>query len=454
MVALGEFTIARSVLKEKLIEADVLLDKSYRNENPLSPNVVLSLSSLPIEEVTESLIRLLELGKDFTELAYLQAFQDVVLEFSAYEKNDIASFLEWWELNKTKRSIQSSNQENAINIVTIHKAKGLQFKYVIVPFCDWSLNHEGMKSPVLWCKTDKEPFDKIGYMAIQYKSDMTKSYFAEEYEQEKKKILLDNLNLLYVAFTRAEIGLIVMGKKFVEGKNPSYSGELVSESILINAQLKRNFDLGTCIFQMGYIKANQEKSTDSGKEAISLQHYSTVDWRRKLVIRTQGTEFFQEDKSDKRIKINYGILLHHVLSRIQYKSDVDEVIHQFHVEGIILDAEKEKLNEVISSMMSHPQIGNWFTKEWTVKTEAPVLVPNGKPGRIDRVVFKQTPSGKKKAVIIDYKSGDKKEDDREQVKNYSLILSQMGYVDVEAFLIYLFPLEVVPVVSKLNLSLF
>ena len=75
------------MLKEKLIDADVLIDKSYRSENPLSPNVVLSLSSLPIEEVTESLIRLLELGNDFTELAYLQAFQDVVLEFSAYEKN-------------------------------------------------------------------------------------------------------------------------------------------------------------------------------------------------------------------------------------------------------------------------------------------------------------------------------------------------------------------------------
>jgi ATP-dependent helicase/nuclease subunit A len=454
MVALGEFTIARSILKEKLIEAEVLLNKSYRSENPLSPNVVLSLSSLPIEEVTESLIRLLELGKDFTELAYLQAFQDVVLEFSAYEKNDIASFLDWWELNRTKKSIQSSNQDNAINIITIHKAKGLQFKYVIVPFCDWKLSHEGMKSPVLWCKTDKEPFDKIGYMAIQYKEDMAKSFFAEEYETEKKKVFLDNLNMLYVAFTRAENGLIVMGQKFTEGKNPTYSGQLISESIRNNQQLKKYFDAGTGIFEMGSIKPNAEKIKYSGREAITLQHYSTVDWRRKLVIRTQGSEFFEKNKSEKRVKINYGILLHQVLSRIEYKTEVDDIIHQFHVEGIIMDEEKEKLTEVLSTMMNHPQIGNWFTKEWTVKTEAPVLVPNGKPGRIDRVVFKQTPSGKKKAVIIDYKTGDKKQDDREQVENYSLILSQMGYVDVEAFLVYLFPLEVVSVVSRMNLSLF
>jgi ATP-dependent helicase/nuclease subunit A len=454
MVALGEFTIARSILKEKLIEADALIEKSFRSDNPLSPNVVLALSSLPIEEVTESLIRLLELGKDFTELAYLQAFQDVVLEFSAYEKNDVASFLDWWELNKTKKSIQSSNQRDAISIITIHKAKGLQFKYVIVPFCDWTLNHEGYKTPVLWCKSNEEPFDQIGYMAIQYKSTMEKSFFAEDYRREREKIFLDNLNLLYVAFTRAEIGLIIMGQKFKEGSDPTYSGQLISESIRNNDELKKCFDAGTGIFEIGSIANNDDEDFSSDKETITLHQYSSVDWRKKLVIRTQGTEFFQEDKSGKRVKINYGILLHQVLSRIQYKSDVEDVIQQFHVEGIIMEEEKEKLAEVLLAMMSHPQVGNWFTKEWTVKTEAPVLVPDSRPGRMDRVIFKQTPSGKKKAVIIDYKSGDKKPDDREQVENYAMILSQMGYVDVEAFLVYLFPLEVVPVVSKMNLSLF
>jgi ATP-dependent helicase/nuclease subunit A len=453
-VALGEFTIAYSILKGNLIDAEVLLGRLSDHDNPLTPSAVLGLSSLPIEEVTESLIRLLDLGSDSTELAYLQSFQDVVLEFSAYEKNDIASFLEWWELNKSKKSIQASNQVDAIKIITIHKAKGLQFKYVIVPFCDWPLNHEGNKSPMLWCKSDERPLDEIGYMAIQYASAMKGSYFSTEYTEEKEKIFLDNLNLLYVAFTRAEVGLIVMGQKYNEGKDPITAGQLISESIRNHEELKGYFEFESSTFTMGSIKQEKGEGAMSKELGIALQQYSSVDWRKKLVIRTQGTEFFQEEKSDKRVRINYGILLHQVLSRIQYKTDVEDVIHQFHSEGIIMEHEKEKLNDIILGMMKHPQIGNWFSKEWTVKTEAPVLVPNGRPGRIDRVVFKKTAQGKRKAVIIDYKSGEKKQEDREQVEAYALLLSQMGYVDVEAFLVYLFPLAVMPVVSKLNLSLF
>jgi len=454
MVALGEFVIALSILKGRKIDSNSLLDKSLRDKGPLSPDVALSLSSLPINEVTESLIRLLELGQDSTELAYLQAFQDVVLEFSAYEKNDIESFLEWWELNKTKKTLQSSNQTNAINIITIHKAKGLQFKYVIVPFCNWNLNYGWLKSPMLWCKTDQPPFDKIGYMAIQYKSDMKDSLFLTDYEKEREKIFLDNLNLLYVAFTRAEIGLIVMGGSSTPGKDPSNVGQLTNETILNNPDLIKSYTESTRIFENGSIPLKSKDEKLLNEPGLTLQEYSSVDWRKKLVIRTQGVEFFREDKSDKRVKINHGILLHQVLSRIKYKTDVDDVIHQFHVEGVIMEEEKESLTQIIASLMAHPTVGNWFTKEWTVKTEAPVLVPNGKPGRIDRVVFKQTATGKKKAVIIDYKSGDKKQEDKEQVQAYALLLSNMGYVDVEAFLVYLFPLEVVPVLSKMNLNLF
>ena len=122
-----------------------------------------------------------------------------------------------------------------------------------------------------------------------------------------------------------------------------------------------------------------------------------------------------------------------------------------------MESEAASLREKITTMMDHPVIGNWFGKEWHVRTEAPVIIPGGQSGRLDRVIFKEVNKKnqvKKKAVIIDYKTGAKKAEDRKQVEEYARVLSQMDYVDVEAYLLYLDTLEVVLVVDKMNLSLF
>ena len=149
--------------------------------------------------------------------------------------------------------------------------------------------------------------------------------------------------------------------------------------------------------------------------------------------------------------------MHRTLSMIHYKDDLPTVLEKLNFEGVIMEEEVGLLNDRIGKMLSHPVIGNWFSKEWQVKTEAPVIIPGGQPGRLDRVIFKEVSVKnqlRKKAVIIDFKTGEKKKEDRTQVENYSSILSSMGYVDVEAYLLYLETLETVLVVDKTNLSLF
>jgi hypothetical protein len=192
----------------------------------------------------------------------------------------------------------------------------------------------------------------------------------------------------------------------------------------------------------------------NGEDKVILNGYNAYDWRGKLVIRTEGTEFFLESKTEKREKINFGILLHKILSRISYKAEAEAAVQQLVSEGVIMKEEIEEVKSLLEQMWSMPAVADWFSKDWTVKTEAPLLVPKHRPERIDRVIFKETSGGKKKAVIIDYKSGEKKQADKDQVLAYAQHLQQMGYVDVEGFLLYLFPLEVVPVVSKSTLSLF
>ena len=188
----------------------------------------------------------------------------------------------------------------------------------------------------------------------------------------------------------------------------------------------------------------------------SLHHYPATDWRQKLIIKREGKEFFMEEKTDQRKKINYGILMHRALSRVHYKDQIDEVLKKLNLEGVIMEDEALLLKNKLEAMMEHPVIGKWFTKDWRVLTEVPVIIPGGAQDRLDRVIHKEVTRKnqlKHKAIIIDYKTGGRKAEDRKQVETYSQALLEMGYVDVEGYLLYLDKLEVLLVVNKTNLSL-
>lgn len=409
------------------------------------------LNKLSIFELTEELIRIFKLGDEPKELAYLQAFQDLVLEFAAQEKNDVASFLLWWENNKSKKSIQVAGNVDAVNILTIHRSKGLQFKYVIIPFCQWKLNHE--QPPLLWTASSEKPFDTLGHLAVRYSSSLDRSLFQEDYQQELIKAHLDNLNLLYVAFTRAEEGLIISASKPNQKNLDKARTEkrLGTVGDLLYECVRQEPDYNTEMSQFMSGTLEKLNTTLHGEEykPISLIEYASYDWRKKLVIKKQGAEFFLPEVSDKRVKINYGIALHSALAKIHHAAQVKEVLHELHVNNELAKEEMDVIEATLENMMKHPVIGKWFGKEWSVKTEATVLMPGTRQSRIDRVMM-----GAKRTVIVDYKTGEKKDIDRKQVEEYAGILSRMGYANVEAYLLYLEDLEVVEVMSKSNLSLF
>ncbi len=402
------------------------------------------LLRLSLFELSEELVRIFQLGKQTEELAYLQAFQDAVLEFSAREKTDIGSFLEWWEVYKEKKSIQVSASVDAVNILTIHKSKGLQFKFVIIPFCDWSMNHEGFKNPLLWVDSNRAPFNELGKVAVKYTSDLKNTLFEDAYRNEYTKVHLDNLNLLYVAFTRAEHGLIV----FTKGKDNKLTtvGDLIYGSVG-NSALQEKIKNG--ILEWGEVQFAREPAGGEEPEMIQLTGYTSHDWRTKLVIKRQGAEFFEDEISEGRSKINRGILVHQVLSRIEYKTQAEEVLTQFLLETALPEDEAIKLKEDVAALLAHPQIGGWFTKDWKVKTEALVLLPGFEQKRIDRIMF-----GHHRTVLVDYKTGKKKTADKDQVERYGHVLAQMGYPNVQAYLVYLDDLRVEEVINKSNLSLF
>ena len=391
------------------------------------------LKKLPLFELTETLIRVFELDRQQGEFAYLQAFQDLVLEFSSRERNDLGEFLEWWEDNKEKKSIQASGEIDAVQILTIHKAKGLQFDYVIIPFCSWSLDHDNWRSPTLWVKSDEEPFRNAGYIPVKYSTKLKETYFNEYYEAELLHSYLDNLNLLYVALTRARTGLIV---------NAPLMEKNTIAHVLYDSIIEGNihgWDNASHTLLSGElpIVSPDKKNTTS----LILNTYSTSDWREKLVIRQSAKEFFEgEQNKDFRERINYGIYVHTILSRIKYETERDDVLELLKHEGYITEEDRQPLVEQLERLFSDERVRSWFSTAWEVRTEVPVLLPTGSENRIDRLLIKGD-----KVVIIDFKTGEPTRIDQKQVLEYITTLYQMNFTNVEGYLLYLRTGEIISV---------
>lgn len=400
----------------------------------------LFLRKLPLFELTESLVQIFELGKCSGEVSYLQTFQDLVLEFASRERNDLAAFLTWWAENKARKSIQVSGEVDAAQIYTIHKSKGLQFKYVIIPFCNWELDHGGFNAPTLWVKASSPPFDKAGFLPVKYASALKETLFASYYEEEKARCYLDNLNLLYVALTRPEHGLIVMAPH--PKVRRSFGGKICE--LLFNSTqraLPTGWSINQDVWRSGEWTLQQEKDQlESGPKAVGLTNCATTPWRDKLVIKQSAKGFFEKSENIASQKMKYGIHLHTVLSRVRYQHELDEAIANLVMEGIITEEEKPVILRLVSELLANEVIGNWFSTDWQVKTEVPILLPKGGDNRIDRLMIRD-----KKAVIVDFKTGEPARVDQQQVASYIDTLRKMNFAVVEGYLLYIKTGEVVMV---------
>jgi ATP-dependent helicase/nuclease subunit A len=206
---------ADDTILEKLLPADFIPRKEY-------------LKQLSIYELVEQLIDIFGLKDRRNEIPYLMGFQDVILDYSRKEGGGAAPFLGYWQEHCGSFSVSSNDSQDAIRIMTIHKAKGLQFKIVLIPFGEWNIDHNPLHDNFLWCRPTVRPFDKLDLVPVKYKSELAKSIFARDYFNEKMQVFVDNLNLLYVAFTRAEEELYAFMPLPVEKQRESENVKSIS----------------------------------------------------------------------------------------------------------------------------------------------------------------------------------------------------------------------------------
>ncbi|MEQ8626182.1 UvrD-helicase domain-containing protein [Ekhidna sp.] len=406
--------------KSKYFETHADFSKLARGGLPVSfTKYKQHLLHLPILELTEVLIRSFELDKVSSEYAYLQAFQDAVLEFSKNHRSDLRLFLEWWEDESKKRSVQLTGALDAVEVITSHKSKGLQYPIVIVPFCNYRF--DAMSQPTWYTS----PYASNEAVPVDYKSELDKTHFSLSYKKDFAKWHLESLNVLYVAFTRAENGMYA----FCESPPKKQEGMFGTASKLLfkyfDQEQPEGWNAAANVFHKGTLPIKHRENND---ELMALKGYPTFKWSKKLTVRKTGKAYYDDEVEKQR---NEGILLHQILSEIIRWDQTADLLDRYERAMQITSEDRKRYETLINNLWKDETIKGWFSGKGEVKTEVVVLPKDGDTKRMDRVVIDGN-----KATVIDFKSGRPKSEDNRQLKEYAALLSEMGY-EVEGYLLYL-----------------
>ncbi len=393
------------------------------------------LKQLPLFEATESIIRFFGLGETLSNVAYLNTFQDYVVNFTGSKAGDLKSFLEWWETTGSGKSVVLPDNQNAMRILTIHKSKGLEFRVVILPFLSWNLDHIASKQPFLWVKPETAPFNDLGIVPVKYSSELSKTWFAESYAEEKHSVFVDNINLLYVALTRAKeviYGFSVNNPKLTGSIAGILKSAMLSGSPVIAEEgidISRFYNSEKHLFEYGDIPEKQKrlrKVTDfvSGKYIVSQAMDS-------LRLKLHGENYFSTAEVRTRERINWGKIMHEIFEGIKTTDDISRSVRKLVLEGKLTAQAALDLEKRIEKLIAMPDVTDWFKPGGEILTESGILLPSGHTRRPDRIIFRDG-----KVTIVDFKFGEESPHYLEQIDQYRRLMAEMGYTSIEAYIWY------------------
>ncbi len=393
------------------------------------------VKQMPLFEASESIIKFFSLGEYSWNVAYLNTFQDYVVSFTENKNADLQSFLDWWEETGMRKSVVLPGNQKAMRILTIHKSKGLEFKVVILPFLAWNLDHIPSKSPILWAHPGLSPFNELGILPVKYGKDLSDTIFADNYREEKYSVYLDNINLLYVALTRAKDAIYGFSVENPKSKN-SIAGVLKS-ALTMNLSasdpsllsLNGFYSDQDRVFEFGEMPENRKDVT--GSINLISSKYSVSREMESLKLKLHGENYFSSEAAEVRKKINYGKLMHEVFEGIETPADISLAVRKLVLEGKLPDEESADIEKRINFLINTPQVSEWFMAGNEVMKEAGILLPAGNLRRPDRVIFKNG-----KTTIIDFKFGNENPHYIEQVEQYRHLLLDMGYESIEGYIWY------------------
>ena len=410
---------------QPLLEEEVLFLKSLRHLSP--------------EEAFERIVLYHQLEHKADETAYLQALHEQIISFCSSRIADPALFLRWWEEQGATKSISVEERSTTIEITTVHRAKGLEKPVVMIPYCQWSLapKSSGEITNIVWAQATEGEAASLGRFPVRYKQQMANSAFAADYYRELVYAHIDNINLLYVAFTRASEALHI----FLPQRRGSHVGDLLrevmqreEEEILIGSLKGRvrlsNFEERIEFGMMTPPEPRKKRAKEI--QTILMEEYPTSV--ADLRLRLPSQRYFAEEQEVELSPRNFGILMHRAFAEASDENSINEAVVKMQQEGTLSPEEAGDLRAMIQKALSNPTVHSWFDGSWeVVRNEQEILSPKErKVHRPDRVMTRG-----KRAVVVDYKFGElDTERYRRQIAAYGRLLRAMGYPEVEGWLWY------------------
>lgn len=423
-----DFNKSNGSLFNKMLPPDFFfIQNGIVDYNKINPR----FHDLSLYELVETLILIFKLNEKPD--AYLLRFLDVLIEYLKSHTSDVVSFNDWWDENKVKFSIIVPEQEDAVRIMTIHKAKGLQNKIIFIPYADWRLDIESGKETI-WVSTDADELMKGTPFLVKAIKNLSATYFDKDYREELIQTYLDNLNLLYVSFTRAIDRLYVSVPGSKKGGNTA--GALIKEIITLNEKFLMNLDVSKNYYEKGIKHNNEHKAKGSSIISEPIKTQVSTDWFRKIVIKPKHPSL-DIVKNKKAISaVGWNKLIREALLKLKNRDEISIVVSQMKFEGIITESSAKKLEKTLNEIVITPGMEVIFNDDYRK------IVPiKEEDGRIpDRLIIKDD-----KAIIINFITESTDIEGISNLRKYCEVLSKSAVKEIELYTVNIFEKKIVKI---------
>jgi ATP-dependent exoDNAse (exonuclease V) beta subunit len=396
-----------------------------------------SYRQLPVNELAEKLIRIYQLGTGQSEnhIPFLLAFRDQLALFSSAGDQGIAAFIDWWDNEGSAKALPSSENQDAVQVMTVHKSKGLEFRAVIVPFMDWKLNQSstGAIKRLLWVNAEAAGFGQFKSFPVDYSKNLASTVFAGDYFEEMLLNYMDELNALYVASTRAKDYLCIICPK-----TPSRKTEIkgpVNDIQTILSELFQSYKADE--FDLAF----EDNRYSFGEIPIQADENDPLDEHHQLMIHDyhvneQLTERFKRNSLNEdtwfNAKQRKGVVLHKILETLTSTGNLDKLIAEKVQEGLIRETEREEIRQAVSDVLIQDEIKEWFSKATSIISEKDMILESGVVKRPDKLFILDD-----RAILLDFKFGNQNNKYIADISLYRDNLIKMGeFNQVDAYLWY------------------